>query len=353
MNTKQRLLTQLLLCLERLSNMHNPNINYHIKLSHKNVEFYKGLLGVRYTLYDLKLIALYIINKYNIQDIKNKQNYNWFNKSKNISVRVTGIQLNKKNSPNMMHIQPNNNGAEICLNNKYTTQHNNNQNILSSFCSYIGQAFKSNEHTSKDVSLQVSGIQLNNKPQWQTYIFNPIIKSKPGMYTLYTTIHTNQVHSFIMGFSNKKKTTTMENYYYYLSPNTQYMWIHLLDMDKSGHHLSLTQESLKINQNIKGRCTTHDIFNNNFNKKNPPNKIDHNFAMNHNSWYKSGHSPIIINNQPEFHVKVIYHSYEHTIQYYINDTLLCKIPATIDPTTMYPFIVGNSNYAMKININFL
>ena len=352
MNTKYRLLTQLLLCLERLSNMHNPNSNYHIKLSNKNVEFYKGLLGIRYTTYNIKLIALYIINKYNIQDIKNKQNYNWFNKSKNISVRITGINLNKKNSPNMMNIQSNNNGVGICLNNKYNNQYSTNKNILTRFYSHTGQSSK-NDHTYKNVSLQVSGIQLNNTTQWQTYIFNPIIKSKPGIYTLHTTISTNQVHSFIMGFSNKKKTIIKENYYYYLSPNTQYIWIHLLDMDKSGHYLSLTHNSLKINQNIMSRCTTYDIFNNNFNKKNTPNKIDNNVAMNHNSFYKSGHSPIIINNQPKLHVKVIYHSYEHTIQYYINDTLLCKIPAVIDPTKIYPFIVGNSNYAMKINIDFL
>mgnify|MGYP003690621341 FL=1 len=66
MNTKQTQLFQLLLCLQRLETKNNPNINNDISNDQKNVDLYKGVIGMMYTVPNLRRIGACLINTYTI-----------------------------------------------------------------------------------------------------------------------------------------------------------------------------------------------------------------------------------------------------------------------------------------------
>jgi hypothetical protein len=266
MNTKQTQLTRLLLCLQRLEHNHNPNVDNGLINNQKNVELYKGILGFKYTIPNLRRIGSWLINKYNIK--------------------------------------------------------------------YMRHYLKSDH-----IGTIENGIQLSNIPQWQTYIKNPITprEYEKGIYTLEANIHTYEINTFVIGLSNQKiPKNDWDNYsYYYLSRQTQYLWLNLHTIDNNATRtITFTNRSLQVNKKLDTNDTiTYDIFNRD--KKIPPNKIKDRYG-------EDLTNPIVIDNSPSTTVKIIYHSYDHTIQYYINETLLCTIPAEIDTENMYPFIAGTS-----------
>ena len=87
MNIRRLQLTQLLLCLQRLQNIHNPIIENGIPTNEKNVELYKGVLGLKYTTSTLRRIGNYLINTYNIKYMRH------YLKSDHIDTIQNGIQL--------------------------------------------------------------------------------------------------------------------------------------------------------------------------------------------------------------------------------------------------------------------
>ena len=269
MNIRRLQLTQLLLCLQRLQNIHNPIIENGIPTNEKNVELYKGVLGLKYTTSTLRRIGNYLINTYNIK--------------------------------------------------------------------YMRHYLKSDH-----IDTIQNGIQLSSIPQWQTYIKNPITprEYEKGIYTLEANIHTYEINTFVIGLSNKKiPKNDWDNYsYYYLSRQTQYLWINLHTIHNIHNNdtrtITFTNKSLQVSKKLATNDTiTYDIFNRD--KKIPPNKIKDRYG-------EDLANPIMIANNPHTLVKIIYHSYDHTIQYYINETLLCTIPAEIDAENMYPFIAATS-----------
>ena len=284
MNTKQTQLFQLLLCLQRLKTKNNPNINNDISNDQKNVDLYKGVIGMMYTVPNLRRIGACLINTYNIKEIH----------------------------PYM-----------------YPT------------C----------------IQSTVKGLRLAKQPQWQTYIFNPITprEFEKGIYTLEAKIPTQLINSFVIGLSNKKipRYQNIYYYYYYLSHHTHYMWLHLTDNHNSTEDtIKLDNRSLKINNKLDTNDTyTFNIFNRDI--INPPEKIKNQYDIYGEKLSStSSGKPIVIRNTPHTFVKIIYHSYDHTIQYYINETLLCTIPAEIDAENMYPFIAGTS-YEQTSTIEFV
>ena len=280
--TKQTQLNVLLLCLQRLEKNHNPTIDNGIQNNQKNVELYKAVLGMQYTIPNLRRIGACIINSYNIKE--------------------------------------------------------------SHFYMYSSCI----QHT-------VKGIRLAKQPQWQTYIFNPIMprEFEKGIYTLEAKIPTQRINSFIIGLSNKKIPRHQTIYYYYLSHHTHYMWLHLKDNHNSTEDtIEFDNRSLKINNKLDTNDTyTFNIFNRD--TIHPPEKIKNQYNIYGENWSStSSGKPIVIRNNPHTIVKIIYHSYDHTIQYYINETLLCTIPAEIDAENMYPFIAGTS-YEQTSTIEFI
>jgi len=273
MNSKQTQLNQLLLCLQRLQNIHNPNIDNGIPNDQKNVDLYKGVLGMKYTIPNLRWIGAYIINTYNIKDMR-------------FYMRSSCIQNTLK------------------------------------------------------------GIRLAKQPQWQTYIFNPITprEYEKGIYILQAKIPTHRIGSFVIGLSNKKIPKYDNIYYYYLSHHTHYMWLHLVNKQNYNNEtIKLDNDSLKINSKLDTNDTfTFNIFNRD--TIHPPEKKKNTYhPPDENNWCSiSNTNPIDIRNNTHTIVKIIYHSYDHTIQYYINETLLCTIPLEIDYKNMYPFIAGTS-----------
>lgn len=279
MNTKQVQLTQLLLCLQRLQRIHNPNIDNGIPKDKKNVNLYKGVLGLKNTVPNFRWIATCIINKYNIKD-----------------------------------------------SNLY----------MCSSC----------------IPITSNSIQFVKQPQWQTCIFNPITprEYEKGIYTLRTKVPTNVINSFVIGLSNKKIPKHQNIHYYYISCNTCYMWLHLKKIHAcTDETFLLDNYSLKINQKLNTNDTfTFDIFNRN--EITPPKKIKNQYCppTEYNWCSLNTRNYIEISNNYHTIVKIIYHSYEHTIQYYINNILLCTIPAEIDSENMYPFIAATSNNSTSI-----
>ena len=266
MNNKRLQLTKLLLCLQHLQNTHNPTIENGIHRNEKNVELYKGVLGLKYTIPNLRRIGNCLINTYNIK--------------------------------------------------------------------YMRSYLKSDH-----INTIRNGIQLSNIPQWQTYIKNPITprEYEKGIFTLEANIHTYEINSFVIGLSNKKiPKNDWDNYsYYYLSRQTQYLWINLHTIHNNDTRtITFTNSSLQVSKKLATNDTiTYDIFNRD--KKKPLHKIKDRYG-------EDAANPIVIANNPHTLVKIIYHSYDHTIQYYINETLLCTIPAEIDAENMYPFIAATS-----------
>lgn len=292
MNTKQKQIFYLLLCLQRLIYIHNPNIVNSPINTRKNLKLYIGAIGLKNTISNIIQISYYLINKYNIKELK----------------------------------------------------------------SYIH---------STQIQKGYNFIMANISQNWLTYIFNPITprEYERGIYTLKVKIPTNILNSFIIGFSNKKIPKFNSIYYYYLSYNTQYLSLNLSPIHNSSDlniclvnnnqksNTSQRYALIKINKKLDTNDTfTFDIFNRD--KINPPKEIKNQYKDYGENWNSTGSKPIIIPNKPFTTVKIIYHSYDHTIKYYINKTLLCTIPAEIDKNNMYPFICLTSHLD-KCKIDFL
>ena len=173
-----------------------------------------------------------------------------------------------------------------------------------------------------------SHIQFNSIPQWQTMSFNPIIGTEPGIYTLHTKLSFVPNTTLLFGLSNQCPIVNgvHRQYYHYLVNNTQSMWINIPNKSDHSNGFNCT------NKNVS-------IINTNSTAQQP--------SINEFDTY------IYIDMSRHVTIKIIYDSFEHRLQFYINDTCVSSIDLHINKDTIYPFMMCNSDHPNHITMRFM